>query len=212
MITKSPFYWFVIQTLVICVAIPAVHADLVEVGSLNNIQQAGNSSNGLSFLDMSHSVGKTEAQALADAQLLYADARLATQSEWNDLFQAVDIAYTSSLTASDAFSTGIGSTITSTNNAEVRELIAKLGATHQGHTLLAWSDPDGSTNSTTTRDVLTLEDNLGRAVLSVSTTQPASPDFGWLIVTSVVPEPSSAACLFMASVGMVRIRSRRTER
>lgn len=68
-----------------------VHASIIEQGDLNKIQQTGNASDGLRFLDMTYIDGKTLAAALADAQAVYANARLATPSEWDELFQAANV-------------------------------------------------------------------------------------------------------------------------
>jgi hypothetical protein len=66
--------------------LPLAHAALVEVGDLNIINDAGNPSDGLRYLDMTYSDGLTQAAALTNAQATYANARLATASEFDDLF------------------------------------------------------------------------------------------------------------------------------
>jgi hypothetical protein len=87
-------------------------AVIIEVGDLNFIDDAGNPSDGLGFLDMSFSVGLTQADALTNAQLTYADARIATPDEFDDLFLAAGVTYSGALTASDGFEVGLGEFIT----------------------------------------------------------------------------------------------------
>ena len=68
------------------------NAGIIESGDLNIIDDAGNASVGLRYLDMIYIDGKTEAAALA-----------ATPSEFDDLFSAAGIAYDGALTASGPF-------------------------------------------------------------------------------------------------------------
>ena len=56
----------------------ASSAALVEVGDLNIIDDPGNPSDGLRYLDMTYSDGLTLADALANAQATYPNARAAT--------------------------------------------------------------------------------------------------------------------------------------
>jgi hypothetical protein len=57
----------------------------------NIIDDVGNPSDGLRFLDMTYSDGLSLAAAIANAQATYANARLATASEFDDLFSAAGI-------------------------------------------------------------------------------------------------------------------------
>ena len=81
-----------LQITVTCVALlvalpGASFGGLVnEVGDLNIIDDDGNPSNGLRYLDLTYSKGRTLASALANAQATYSNAREATPSEWDDLF------------------------------------------------------------------------------------------------------------------------------
>ena len=79
------------------------NAGIIESGDLNIIDDAGNASVGLRYLDMTYIDGKTEAAALAAAQLVYPNVHLATPSEFDDLFSAAGIAYDGALTASGPF-------------------------------------------------------------------------------------------------------------
>ena len=57
------------------------HADIVEYGELNVIEDVNNASDGLRFLDISFSRNRTLEDALANARQRFSDARLATPSE-----------------------------------------------------------------------------------------------------------------------------------
>ena len=72
-------------TLLLSSSVPAA---TIEMGDLNIIDDAGNPSDGLRFLDLSFSEGRTLADALTNAQATYGNARLATPSEADDLFDA----------------------------------------------------------------------------------------------------------------------------
>lgn len=79
-------------TVCLFLAIQApVLGGIMEVGDLNIIDDVGNASDGLRFLDMSYSVGRTQADALANARVIYSNARLATVAEWENLFLAAGI-------------------------------------------------------------------------------------------------------------------------
>jgi hypothetical protein len=175
----------------------AARGDLVESGGLNYINDPGNPSHGLAFLDMSYSVGRTLASALANAQVSFANARLATPQEWDELFDAANINYNGALMASDAFETGAGGIISS-GDSDVSTLISRLGPTFtfgSDRLLYVWSDPDGSQSGT--RDVLDLiEFDDGRRFVELlqSDDSPPHPSVGWMIVVAV-PETSSAILL-----------------
>ncbi len=78
-------------------------AAINEVGDLNIIDDPGNPSDGLRYLDMSFSAGLTLSAALTNTQATYPNARVATPSEFNDLFASSGIMFNGALTAADAF-------------------------------------------------------------------------------------------------------------
>ncbi len=173
------------------------HAAIVEVGDLNIIDDSSNPSNGLRYLDLSFSDGLNLADALANAQLTYSDARLATPQEWDDLFAASDIAYSEG-TASDAFTTGAGFNLSLGTNYDGGVLRLALGTTG-GSFAQFWSDPDGSSANSTTLDFI----SLGPSSASILQNASGPPDAanGWLLVSepTVIPLPA-AAWLFGSSL------------
>lgn len=179
----------------------------MEVGDLNVIDQVGNASNGLRYLDSSFSAGMSQAAALANAQATYSNARLATQSEWDDLFQASSLVYDGSLTLGDVFEVG-GSEVISSGANYNNELVTKLGATGLG-SLALWSDPDSDSLLTSTRDVAVFQSS----VQIVQSSAPAPLNGrAWLIVSeaAAIPEPSSLTllCLLACSPFVRRSRKR----
>jgi len=165
---------------------------IIEVGDLNIIDHAGNPSDGLRYLEMTYSAGLTQAAALASAQAAYPDARLATASEWDDLFLAAGIAYDGALTAADGFALGGSPTISSAGNYDGGALRDTLGVAATGWT---WTDPDGSNQDFSIRDLLQLTDTF--ALIHQNKALPPSPEIGWMIVSeaTAVPEPSSLTLL-----------------
>lgn len=162
-------------------------ATIIEFGRANIIDDVGNPSHGLRYLDMSFSHYETEANALANAQVFYPNARLATPSEFDDLFAAAGITYNGAETASDGFSAGATTTITSGANYDGGALALALGHTRDGATMI-WTDPDNGA----TRDFMVLWP--GGAQIYDSTASPEHSLIGWLIVS----EPAAA----QASVGI----------
>jgi len=187
-----------------------------EVGDLNIINMVGNPSNGLRFLDMSYSVGLSEVDALANAQSTYANARLATPSEFDDLFSAAGISYSFSFTASDGFTPGLTRPLSVGVDYDGGELRNQLGITFTTDTTLIWTAPDGDGSSVTSRDRLLLN---SEAAFIINVAQsPASFTSGWLLVSepapsnSAIPEPSSVLCwLGLVLMGWIKLpRNRKT--
>jgi hypothetical protein len=185
----------------------ASEATVIEVGDLNIIDDPGNPSDGLRFLDMTYSDGLTLAAALTNAQASYPDARLASPSEWDDLLAGAGVVYGYAGTASDAFLPG-SSDILASGQAPVLTLISQLGATQGNGWLYAWSDPDGDTNNLTTRDYLALFTD-GSAWVFQSAASPPDSDYGWLLVTQI-PEPSTALLVATGLIGLAAAGRRRS--
>tara|TARA_R110002096_G_scaffold381363_1_gene575213 strand:- start:2114 stop:2611 length:498 start_codon:yes stop_codon:yes gene_type:complete len=111
---------------------PSAIASIDEVGDLNIINDMANPSDGLRYLDRSFSDGLSLAHALINAQGSYANARLATPSEWDDLFAAAGITYDGAVTASDAFTAlGDNQTIASGGSC-CATLVSTLGGNQRG--------------------------------------------------------------------------------
>ena len=208
---------FARHLMVVALTLVAVesHAGIIEVLDLNIIDDAGNASDGLRFLDMTYSDGLTQAVALSNAQATYSNARLATPTEWDDLFSAAGISYSGAATAGDAFSIGASGSVssTSTGTYDGGALRLNLGVT-SGTTTYIWSDPDKSTLVTSTRDYLSL--SLSDASITQSAAIPPNGSLGWLLVSDadvvVVPEPSSFALATMCGVGVAFRAFRRKKR
>ena len=186
-------------------------AAVIEFGDLNFIQDGGNPSNGLRFLDMTFSDGASQAAALANAQATYPDARLATATEWDHLFAAAGIEYDGAETASDAvnpggpYGTG-GLNISSGNNYDGGTLRDMLGHTWTGVAAAFWSDiSDESSSSTSTRDYLFLHSD-GAYIHQnwASGWENGNGSLGWLIVseTAAIPEPSTALLLCLGLMAL----------
>jgi len=183
------------------------HAAVVEVGDLNIIDDSSYPSDGLRYLDLSFSDGLTLADALANAQLTYSNARLATSQEWDDLFAASDIVYSQG-TASDAFTTGPGFNLSLGTDYDGGALNQALGTT-SGQFAQFWSDPDGSAATNTTLDFI----SLGPASASIlqSTDIPPFATNGWLLVSdaSVVPLPAAFWLFGSGLVGLFGVARRK---
>jgi hypothetical protein len=187
------------------------NATVIEMGDLNIISQFGNASDGLRYLDMSYSDGLTETAALANAQVTYANARLAIATEFDDLFAAAGIGYDQSgEVASDSFLPGSNTILSSGSNYDYGGLSLALGYTYVSYTYL-WTVPDGDQDSATTRDYIRLSPN-DVFTANSSAIPGASSVLGWLIVSEApiptVPAPP-ALILFafgLAGLGLAKRR------
>jgi hypothetical protein len=170
------------------------------------IDDPGNPSDGLRFLNMTYSDGLSLADALANAVATYADARLATPDEWDDLFAAAGVVYSGTETASAAFGTGDSTLLVSIGVGGGIALYTALGPTI-GTSVLIWSDPDGDASGLSTRDYMAIED-VGAAVLWQNDNTPTPHNsLGWLLV-SEVPEPSTVSMLALGALAF-GLRGRR---
>ena len=191
---------FVVVSL--CLQPLSSSASVIDAGDLTIIDQAGNASDGLRYLDLSYGRGLSLTDALTAAQAVYANARIATAAEWDDLFEAAGIIYNSNgLTASSAFDSGASSTITSSSSSEVGALRLLLGNT-LGNDANIWSTPDGDTDISSTRDLLRLTGSNLALVVHTTAPLPSLP-YSWLIVSeaSSVPEPTTWALLGLGLLG-----------
>ncbi|NNF07894.1 MAG: PEP-CTERM sorting domain-containing protein [Candidatus Eisenbacteria bacterium] len=191
-------------------------AAVIEVGDLNVIDDPGNPSDGLRYLDMTFSLGGPPlADAIANAQVAYPNARVATPAEWDDLFEAAGI-ITSTL-ASETFSPGprvflareaIGpQPAIGTYDGGV--LSTQLGFNF-GDTTNIYTDPDGSVDEATTRDFIQFSPRLVQHMQSDRVPGGPATGFGWLLVSAPpIPEPSHAllSLVGLAALGLRRRRN-----
>lgn len=200
------------RALLIGLALPVLAtsatATIMESGDLNIIDQAGNPSNGLRFLDMTYSDGMTLAAALANAQATYPDARVATPAENDNLFAAAGIVYDGALTAADGYTSGPRDEISSGMNYDAGALSAALGYTTPNFFSLWWTDPDLSQDVTSTRDAIFLGPST--ATLEHINFQVGHPNVGWLLVSEASPVSDTGATLAMLglAVGLLGMGSR----
>lgn len=135
------------RALVLSIIVVAVSqstlAGIMLVDTLNIIDDAGNPSHGLRFLDASYGLNKTLADALTAARAVYANARRATIQEHKDLFFATGASYSvGGKTIADGWETAGTITISSGANYNTA-LRTALGTTAPGFTRL-FTDPDGA--------------------------------------------------------------------
>lgn len=180
----------------------SVNASVIDAGDLTIIDDVGNPSDGLRFLDMSFSNGLSLSAALTNAQLTYNNARAATDTEFNDLFTAAGVVYSGALTASDAFAVGSSVDLTSASDMGVSMLNTLLGNTSGTDTNI-FTAPDGSTSIFTTRDFLQLQGATGTAIANQNSLTPPSGPIGFLLVSeATVPEPATVVLLGIALIGL----------
>jgi hypothetical protein len=198
------------------------HAAVIERGYLNIINDAGNPSDGLRYLDMFFSDGLTTAAAVANAQLSYPDARLATSSEFNDLFSAAGILYDGTLATTGAFTASFTPGQSTFANYDGGVLSDVLGytcdgcVTYRDSATVVWSSPDRLPVGARSRVSVVLtptEALIDPARISAHTTS-----VGWLLVSEPLipltnPEPTTLTLMLLAASGLaVSTRRRRPRR
>ena len=183
----------------------AASADIIEIGDLNIIDDPGNPSDGLRYLDMTFSDGLSLADALTNAQMTYSNARVATASEFDDLFAASSLVLNGATMPSDGFLPGASTVISSGANYN-QSLRDALGTTIGVIRTNIWTAPDGSFDVASTRDVVLLIP--GAAFIGQQSDTPPHDNFGWLLVSepAAIPEPSSFVFLAM---GLLAVMTRR---
>ena len=217
--THSIVSQFVIA--IVLAAPGAAFGAIIESGDLNIINDPGNPSNGLRFLDMTYSDDLTLSAALSNAQASYSNARLATPSEWDDLFAAAGISLLGSWSASDAFD--LGNDVIVTGTGDIAALIAALGPTwidlNGNGQIYAWSDPDGSNweSGQGTRDFIELTPTQVSLQNDWATPGNSGGRGGWFLVSEApavnpVPEPSSLIVWCVLAVGLFGYGSRRNRK
>ena len=185
-------------------------AALVDNGDLTTIADASNLSDGLSFLDVSFSVDRNLSDALANAQVTFPTARLATPSEVDDLFAAAGITFGSNPLPSAAWDVGEELALLPYATGNPSTLLNYIGFTEPSGTLpftAFWTDPDGDPLGTTTRDFLSFSTDFYR--LGQTDLQPPIPEAGWALVVDAVPEPSILALFGVGLAGLGAVRGRR---
>jgi hypothetical protein len=161
----------------------STEAAIIQFDDLNIIEDAGNASDGFSFLDITFSKGRTLPEALSEAQVKYPDARVATASEFNDLFAAGGIMFNGALTAADAFTPGGFAEISSGTNYHtyLRDALGFTGTIDGDPATLIFTDPDGSSLPESTRDYIGLGE--AKSFLYASSLTPPLSQWGWLLVS-----------------------------
>ncbi len=179
-------------------------ATVIQVNDLNIIDDPGNPSDGLRYLDITYSHNRTLAQALTAATAVYSNARLATANEMVDLFDAFGIPYTTS--PIHAYGTGGAANIfiaSNINSVPIQDFVTALGPTRISsvyQSTYLWTDPDGDSSSSSTRDYLWVQNyttsgpgRLDSARMTQFAHDPPNPEIGWLLVSEpdAIPAPSS---------------------
>jgi hypothetical protein len=179
-----------------------VTAGITQSGDLYTIVDPVNPSDGLRFLEANYtySVGLSKVNALIAARAVYPNARVATPSEINDLFDAAVITYDAGWTAGDAFTSGTDTVISSgmNYNSEIYDLWDTYFPPEE---VKFWSDPDGSSLSTSTRDVLLLTTTSATIVQSSINHQTLY--HGWLLVSEAPTSTPAPGALCLALTGVM---------
>jgi len=182
---------------------------------LNKIEQAGNPSNGLHYLDSSVSSGMTLSEALAVTMDGY-DIRLATQQEWDDLATAGDLILNDDNTGAHTNGDGLGEvafgikfwtqTISSLPNYDVA-LFDAIGNNH-GSSLRLWTD---AANVNTYDMARFFPDELIVNTNNAFRNNGSKDEVSWLLVAVDVvgvPEPHTLLLASLASLGLTLRRRR----
>ncbi len=170
-----------------------VHAEINEEGDLNIISQAGNPSDGLGYLDLTYSFGRTQSEALAAARANYPSARMAKPSEFKDLFNASGLEYytgSTGVTMDDLFEKDQGHvTHVCRNNSNVGPLFlnklidpSSIPGGHSNTVIYGLPDDDGYFNSL---GIYPREINISWGGYD---TDPKHWFIGWLIVVDSDPD------------------------
>jgi len=122
-----------------------------------------------------------------------------------DLFAAAGVVLATNRLPSDAFDVGVTDNI-AIEKLEVSDIRAALGPTFSSWTLL-WSDPDGNSSATSTRDYVSLVGET--ATMHQTMDSPSHDRIGWLLVSessAAVPEPSSFMLMCLGGFGWTGYR------
>lgn len=198
-------------------AILLVAGAIIETNDVNKV-------NGVSFLDLSRTIGQSRIGALSSAREDYPTAALATPQQTNNLFAEFDFIYTGDNQPSDAWETGLDDELFAGQRMKAQEFLDVFDITN--NVVFIWTDPDGHGDDLIIPpDILNqlppdAEDPLTRDMLSIVAdgvdsggyliqTQNTTPrdDIGWLVV---VTEPNSMVMwMISAIVAMGALRSAR---
>lgn len=146
--------------------------------------------------------------------MTYANARLATPGEFDDLFNASMLTLSSpSLNSSEGFNTGGSLTISNRRNYDT-SLRDALGTTDlAGDSAVMWTDPGGDSATSTTRDLLSFSPNFAKVIQS-SSSPGIAHTAGFLLVSdaapAAVPEPGTTMIMVLCSLGFCVQRFRKS--
>jgi hypothetical protein len=184
-------------------AMPA-KAGVIQINDLNQIDDNTNPSDDLRYLDMTFSDGLSLTAAINNAQAKYADTRLATHQEFEDLFQAFGIAYSGDFSVFGFSSGGSG---TFTIDSDVITLVNVLGPTTTGKVNI-WTAPDASFLDTSTIDYVEFRQSGTDGKVHQFGSSPPHSSIGWLLVTdsgietTQAPEPTTLVLLGLGLAGI----------
>lgn len=199
--------------LIILVLSTFAPADITEtIPGLNTINDPGNPSDGLRYVDLSYSVNRTLGDAISNANTLLSltNVRQATPAEHDDLFAAAGIIFNdNNLTLADTFIHTGPDTVLSDGDNYNSSLISILGPTNpNAFRADIWTIPDGDGSSFLTWDELVLL-GAGATIFQTSGVPPAMYS-GWLLVSEpqIVPVPG-AVLLGMIGLSVVGVKLRK---